>query len=96
MTLKAFRLYTQVVQQRGLVEMTCFFCKGKFENGLTTDVTDLGTCVIVIRNVPCRKCTQCGETTISLDVGEQLERFVDARRKSDSELTIVQYAKVAA
>ena len=29
--------------------MTCFFCKGDLENSFTTDVTDLGTCIVIVR-----------------------------------------------
>ena len=76
--------------------MTCFFCKGEKEKGVTIDVTDAGSCVIVIRGVPCYKCTQCGETTFDLAVGERLEQIVDNLKNSISEIAVVQYANVAA
>ena len=76
--------------------MTCFFCKGQKENSTTTDVTDLGTCIVIIRGVPCHKCTQCGEVTFDLVVGERLESIVDTMRNSITEIAVVQYASVAA
>ena len=76
--------------------MTCFFCKGEKESGFTTDVTDLGTCIVIVRGVPCYKCTQCGETTFDLIVGERLEQIVDALKDSISEIAVVQYSRGAA
>ena len=76
--------------------MKCFFCKGQMTDSLTTDVTDLESSVIIIRGVPCHKCAQCGEISFSLDVGERLEKIVDALRHSLTEVAIVQYSdKVA-
>ena len=75
--------------------MKCFFCKGTMTDSLTTDVTDLGSRVIVIRNVPCRKCTQCGEASLSLDVGERLEQIVDNLKESLTEVAILQYTNAA-
>ena len=76
--------------------MKCFFCKGEKENSLTIDVTDLGSCIVIVRGVPCYKCTQCGETTFDLTVGERLEQIVDALKDSISEIAVVQYSSVAA
>ena len=38
--------------------MRCGSCGGAMLEGLTTDVTDLGD-MVIIRNVPCFKCTEC-------------------------------------
>jgi YgiT-type zinc finger domain-containing protein len=65
-------------------------------DGYTTEVTDLGTCVIIIRNVPCHKCTQCGEVSYTLDVAKRLEQIVDALRDSVTEVAIVKYSDQAA
>ena len=66
--------------------MNCVFCKGKITDGLTTDVTDLISCVIIIRNVPCHKCTQCGEISFNIDVSERLEKIVDTLKKEKAAL----------
>ena len=76
--------------------MTCFFCKGEKENSLTIDVTDLGSCIVIVRGVPCYKCMQCGEITFDLSVGERLEQIVDTLKDSISEIAVVQYSSVAA
>jgi YgiT-type zinc finger domain-containing protein len=76
--------------------MTCFFCKGEMSDGLTTDLTDLNTSIIVIRNVPCHKCEQCGEVSFPLDVSERLEQIVDSLKGSVTEVAIVKYSSEAA
>ena len=38
--------------------MKCISCKNEMYESLTTDVTDLGNIVIIIRNVPCLKCKE--------------------------------------
>jgi YgiT-type zinc finger domain-containing protein len=65
-------------------------------DGLTTDVTDLESSVIIIRNVPCHKCSQCGEVSFSLAVAERLEQIVDTLRSSVTEIAVVQYSSTAA
>ena len=76
--------------------MKCFFCKGHIADGMTTDMTDLGSCFIVIRNVPCHKCTQCGEISYTLDVSERLEQLVDNLKASMTEIAIVKYTDTVA
>ena len=78
--------------------MKCIYCKGFITDGTTTDVTDLTTSVIIIRNVPCHKCTQCGEVSFTIEVSERLEKIVDKIINTDSatEITIVKYADTAA
>jgi YgiT-type zinc finger domain-containing protein len=62
----------------------------------TSDLTDLSTCVVVIRNVPCYKCTQCGEVAYDFSVGERLEQIVDSVKESAMEVAIVIYSGKAA
>ena len=62
----------------------------------TTHFSDLGTCIVVIKSVPCNKCTQCGETVYHLDVGEQIERIVRNLKDSLTEVAIVHYPSTAA
>ena len=71
--------------------MTCFFCKSEKENSFTIDVSDLGSCIVIIRGVPCYKCKGCGEITFDLMVGERLEQIVDTMKDSISEIAVVQY-----
>ena len=76
--------------------MNCFFCKGDQTEGTTTHTADFGKCVIVVRNVPCRKCEQCGETVYTGTVVKQLEKIVDSLKNSLTEIAVVNYSdKVA-
>ena len=71
--------------------MTCFYCKGDMLDSTTTYVEDLGNCIIIIRNVPCSKCSQCGEFSYNGTVLKQLEKIVDQLKNSLTEVAIVNY-----
>jgi YgiT-type zinc finger domain-containing protein len=53
--------------------MVCMECGAKAEKGYTTNVTDLGNCLLIARNVPCYKCTKCNEVIYTGDVIKRLE-----------------------
>lgn len=38
----------------------CFYCKGDFFDSTTTHVVNYKDCLIMIKNVPCQECKQCG------------------------------------
>ena len=46
-------------------------------DGTSTRVADLDKCVIVIRDVPCLKCDQCGEAAYIGTVVKQIEKIID-------------------
>ena len=76
--------------------MKCLYCKGNMHDDTTSDFTDLETCIVVIRNVPCHKCTQCGEVAYDFNVGERLEQIIDTVKGSMMEVAIITYSdKVA-
>lgn len=76
--------------------MTCFFCKGQTEERLTKYIVDLGNCVVIVKNVPARVCTQCGEATFSDTVVAKLEKIVNTVRQNImSEVAIFEYRDVA-
>ena len=76
--------------------MICFFCKGSMENGATTHVSDVSSCIVIIKNVPCYICDQCGEVAYPLDVGERLEQIITDYKNSLTEVAIVLYQIKAA
>lgn len=39
----------------------CFYCKGDLINSITTHVVNYKNCIIIIKNVPCEECEQCGD-----------------------------------
>lgn len=75
--------------------MLCMECGAKAEKGYTTDVTDLGNCLVIVRNVPCYKCMECNEIIYTGDVVKRLEEIVESAKKLMQEISIVDYSKVA-
>ena len=75
--------------------MLCMECGAIAEKGYTTDVTDLGNCLVIIRNVPCYKCLECNEIIYTADVVQRLEKIVDMAKTFMQEISIIDYAKVA-
>ena len=77
--------------------MTCFMCKGMVCDGASNFTTDMGGCIVVIKNVPSRVCGQCGETSYSTDVAKRLEQIVQSITSSISaEIAVVSYSEKAA
>lgn len=75
--------------------MLCMECGSTTEKGYTTDVTDLGNCLVIIRNVPCYKCIECNEIIYTGDVVERLEQIVKVAKKMMQDISIIDYSKVA-
>ena len=76
--------------------MNCFLCKGHMKDGFTTHTVNLENCIILIKNVPCNECEQCGETYYDDVVATRLEKIVDCLREFPSEIAVVNYSdKVA-
>lgn len=75
--------------------MKCLSCKnGNMEASTTTYFADLKNCII-IKKVPCHKCEQCGEILFSTSVAEKLDVLMDKAEALASELTIMEYDKIA-
>lgn len=76
--------------------MKCFMCKGSLEEKSTNFIADMGTCIIIVKDVPSQVCTQCGEVSYSNEVTEQLERIVNKMKDAMTEIAVVHYSdKVA-
>ncbi len=72
--------------------MTCFYCKGDLIEATTTYMEDLGNCIVIIKNVPCNKCSQCGEISYSGTVVRQIEKIISNLQNSLTEVAIVNYS----
>ncbi len=66
------------------------------ESDFTSDFTDLKTCIIVIRNVPCYKCVQCGEIAFDFSVGERIEEIIESYKNAITQVAIINYSEKAA
>ena len=60
----------------------CFYCKCKTTKpSVTTHVVTFDNCVIIIKNVPCEECEECGEKYFSDEVMSRLEKIVEKARE---------------
>ena len=71
--------------------MNCFYCKGALRDSVTTHVVKSQNCIIIIKNVPCTECAQCGEAFYDNDVALQIERIVKSMRTALTEIAVVNY-----
>ena len=76
--------------------MSCFVCKGNLENKKVNYVVDLENTIIIIKEVPARVCTQCGEQYFDDETAENIEKIVNQLKKLAAEVTIVNYKENAA
>lgn len=75
--------------------MKCANCGANSQKGVTTSVTDLGNCLIIVRNVPCYKCSECNEIIYTADVVQRLEEIISSAQKLMQEISVVDYSRVA-
>lgn len=71
--------------------MNCFFCKGDPEDAFTTYMVDLGKTIIIIKDVPCHKCSQCGEESFSGSTVQRIEAIIDGLKEPTTEIAVVHY-----
>ena len=76
--------------------MTCLLCKGEMKTGTTIHTVQLKNCVVVIKNVPCLKCEQCGEVVLSADTVARIERILHTVKKAVAEITVANFPDCAA
>lgn len=72
--------------------MACFFCKGSMVESTTIHTVELKNCIVVIKNVPCLKCDQCGEVVINGEVAQRIEQIVAGFEKALTEIAVVNYS----
>jgi len=65
------------------------------EEGTTVFTAQLETCLVVIKNVPCLECSQCGETEIDDKTMVILERIIETCKKLVQEVAVVDYRLAA-
>ena len=75
--------------------MTCFFCRGNAEQTTTEYIEKIDNFVVVIKNVPCEECEQCGEKFYTDEVAEHLEVIVNSAKKLMQEISVIDYNKAA-
>ena len=74
----------------------CMFCKNTTTiQSTTTHVVNYKDCIIVIKNVPCLECDQCGEKYYTDEVAEKLEIIVNMAKKLMQEIAVIDYKQAA-
>ena len=58
-------------------------------------MAEIDGCAIIIKNVPAKICSQCGEASFSDDVAKKLEKIVNSLRSSITEVAIADYRSAA-
>ena len=76
--------------------MRCLLCKSdSLVKSHNTYFAQLDNCYVIIENVPCYKCTQCGEVVYSASVMEKIEEILEKVQNIASKIFIMDYSKAA-
>ena len=61
----------------------------------TTEAVELATGILVIRNIPCYKCSFCDEIHFTGDIVKQLEALISQAEKQAQEVVIMNFQRAA-
>ncbi len=76
--------------------MRCLGCKGnEMISSTTTYFATVKNCYIIIENVPCKKCPQCGEEFFLTSVIEKIDDILDTIASVASKIFIMDYETAA-
>ena len=70
----------------------CLFCKGDLADSYCNYMADVDGHFIIIKNVPCHKCSQCGEVSYSGTIVSEIEKIVEKLKDVLTEVAIVDFA----
>ena len=78
--------------------MRCHFCKGDLKPSTTDYIEKIDNFIVIIENIPCDKCSQCGEAYFSDEVAGKIESILDGIQQISSSLTVtvIDYTNTAA
>ena len=71
--------------------MKCFFCGGEMRDSYKNDMFDFGDRFVITKNIPCHKCSQCGETSYDLSVVKRLEDMMSGYDAVSDQVTVTEY-----
>ena len=75
---------------------SCPLCKGSIVEGISTFTTDLGSGVVVVRDVPAFVCSQCGEEWLSDNTAMKLENIVESARQKHVTVEVARWSEAVA
>lgn len=76
--------------------MNCFKCEGNLKEKKVNYFVDLESTIIIIKGVPAKVCSQCGEQYFDDDTAENIDRIVNQMKELAAEVTIVNYKEKVA
>ncbi|MBD5117503.1 MAG: type II toxin-antitoxin system MqsA family antitoxin [Ruminococcaceae bacterium] len=71
--------------------MTCILCSGNLKQSTTTYFEELDNCYVIVKNVPCMECEECGEIVYTAEVAVRLDEIIDKIKNLMTEVAIVNY-----
>lgn len=71
--------------------MSCFTCKGDIVDSTTTYMAEYNGCYIIIKNIPCSKCSQCGEEYLNGVTLQKIESILKRLKSLLTEIAVVDY-----
>ena len=71
--------------------MSCFKCNGDVISKKVNYMVDLENTIIIIKGVPAKVCTNCGEQYFSDEISENIEKIVKQLKDLSAEVTVVNY-----
>ena len=76
--------------------MKCYECgHGTVVDSTTTYFAKAKDCYVIIENVPCRKCDECGDIEYSVGVLMRLEEILKTVETLAAKVTILDYKAAA-
>lgn len=75
--------------------MKCMKCGRDAYMSTTSEAIELEYGLLVIRNIPCWKCEECGEVFYTGDVVRKIEEITERTKSLPQEVSVVDYSKVA-
>ena len=75
--------------------MKCMKCGHDMFESTTTEAIELDTGVLVIRNIPCYKCSFCDEIHFTGDIVKHLENLISKAEQQKQEVVIMSFHMAA-
>ncbi len=71
--------------------MKCFKCSGELIEKEVNYVVNLEETIIIIKSVPAKVCSECGEQYFDDEISENIEKIVNQLKMLSTEISVVNY-----
>lgn len=76
--------------------MKCVCCRyGSMVDSVAPYFANIGNRYIIIENVPCKKCEQCGEVVFSSSVMECVDEILERVSSFSTKICVTEYGSAA-